>query len=103
MSIITEEIENVTIRREVFAPTIRIVANPEDTAAGVILFDLHQLEYQDDELRHIVPLENTGETVGEFAQRTFTVGEKEITGMEVVLLIKQYVATLHAEHEAAIE
>lgn len=101
MSIIIEEIENVTVRREVFAPLIRINGNPEDTLAGTVFVEMHRLEYHDDTLTHTTPLDSVGETVGMFVERSFTVGEKTITGVEVMLLIKQYVADLHAERVAA--
>lgn len=101
MSIILEEVHNVTVRREVFAPSIRIIANPEDMLAGAVLLELHQLEYHDDQLIHDKPLESAGETVAEFVQRSFEVNGKVITGEDVALLIKQYVADLHAERVAA--
>lgn len=103
MTNIIEQIENVTIRREYFAPNIRIVANPEDMGAGVILLDLQKLEYQNDELAHTTSLGSVGETVAQFTQRTFVVGDKEISGLEVALLIKQYVDILHAGQAAEEE
>lgn len=101
MSIIIEEIENVTVRREVYASNIRIVGNPENTLAGAVLLDLQRLEYHDDALIHTTPLESAGETVGEFCQREFEVNGKSISGMELMLVVKQYVADLHAERVAA--
>jgi len=44
-----------------------------------------------------------GELVGNFAARSFEVNGKTITGLDVVLLIKQYVADLHAESEAPVQ
>ena len=101
MAIIIEEKENVTIRREVYAADIRIRANPVDHAAGSVLLELQTLEYHDDEFVRMDPAGVVGETVGNFAQRSFDVGGKTITGLEVVLLIRQYVVGLHAEREAA--
>ena len=101
MSIIIEEIENVTVRREVFAPTIRINGNPENTIDGTVFVEMHRLEYHDDILTHTTPLDSAGETVGIFLDREFVIGGKTITGMDVMLLIKQYVADLHAERMAA--
>ena len=102
MSIIIEEIEGVTVRREVYASNIRIIGNPENTLAGAVLLDLQRLEYHDDALIHTTPLESAGETVGEFCQRAFEINGKTITGIDVMLLIKQYVADLHAERIAAM-
>ena len=99
MSIIIEEKENVTIRREVYAADIRIRANPVDTGAGSITLELQTLEYHDNEFVRMDPAGVVGETVGEFAQRSFDINGKQISGLEVVLLIKQYVADLHAENE----
>lgn len=103
MSIILEEIENVTIRREAYAADIRIRANPVDQAAGSVSLELQTLEYHDDEFVRMDPAGIVGETVGDFAQRSFDINGKQITGLEVVLLIKQYVADLHAESEAPTE
>ena len=103
MSIIIEEKNNVTIRREVYAADIRIRANPVDQAAGSVSMELQTLEYHDDEFVRMDPSGVVGETVGNFAQRSFNVGGKVITGLEAVLLIKQYVADLHAESEAPTE
>ena len=102
MSIVLEEIPNVTVRREVFATNIRIVGNPENTMAGAVLLDLQRLEYHNDQLTHSTPLESAGETVGEFVERSFDIEGKTISGYEVMLLIKRYVADLHAERVAAI-
>ena len=102
MSIIIEEIEGVTVRREAFSPNIRIIGNPENTLAGVVTLDLVTLEYHDDVLTHTTPLHGAGETVGEFVQREFDINGKVITGMDVMLLIKQYVRDLHDERVAAL-
>ena len=103
MSIILEQIENVTIRREVYAADIRIRANPVDGAAGSVPLELQTLEYHDDEFVRMDAAGVVGETVGDFAQRSFDINGKQISGLDVVLLIKQYVAVLHAEREAATE
>lgn len=103
MAIIIEEIENVTIRREVYAADIRIRANPVDEAAGSVSLELQTLEYHDDEFVRMDAAGAVGETIGAFAMRSFDVNGKTITGLEVVLLIKQYVAVLHAESEAPTE
>ncbi|HBN54761.1 MAG TPA: hypothetical protein DD456_12265 [Stenotrophomonas sp.] len=103
MAITIEERQNVHVMREAYAADIRIRANPVDTAAGSISMELHQLEYWDDEFERMDPIGTIGETVGDFAQRTFEIDGKTITGMEVVKLIKQYVADLHAEREAHTE
>ncbi|MCG8275418.1 hypothetical protein [Stenotrophomonas sp. NLF4-10] len=103
MAIIIEEKTNVTIRREVYAADIRIRANPVDQAAGSVSLELQTLEYHDDEFVRMDPAGVVGELVGDFAARSFDVGGKEITGLEVVQLIKQYVADLHAEREAPAE
>ena len=101
MAIIIEEKENVTVRREVYAPDIRIRANPVDEAAGSVSLEMQVLEYHDNEFVRMDAAGVVGETVGDFAQRSFDVNGKTITGLEVMLLIKQYVADLHAESEAA--
>lgn len=101
MSIIIEEIEGVTVRVEAFAPTIRIIGNPENTLAGAVLVDLQTLTYHDDELAFTQPLASSGETVGDFIQRSWEINGKTITGMDMMLLVKQYVADLHAERVAA--
>ena len=103
MAIIIEEKTNVTLRREVYAADIRIRANPVDGAAGSVTLELQTLEYHDDEFVRMEPAGTIGETVGDFAARTFDVGGKTITGLEVVQLIKQYVMDIHAEREAAAE
>lgn len=103
MAIIIEEKNNVTIRREVYAADIRIRANPVDQAAGSVSLELQTLEYHDDEFVRMDPAGIVGETVGDFAQRSFDINGKQISGLEVVLLIKQYVADLHAEKEAPAE
>ena len=102
MSIIIEEVTGVTRRTEAFANNIRIIGNPENTLSGVVTLDLVELEYHDDVLRHTKPLQGAGETVGEFIGRTFDIEGKEISGYEVMLLIKQYVRDIHAEHTAAL-
>ena len=101
MAIIIEEKSNVTVRREIYAADIRIRANPVEQAAGSVSLELQTLEYHDDEFVRMDPAGVVGETVGDFAARSFDVNGKTITGLEVVLLIKQYVAVLHAEKEAA--
>ena len=101
MSVIIEEIENVTVRREVFAPLIRINGNPENTIDGTVFVEMHRLEYHDDILTHTTPLDSVGETVGMFLEREFVIGDKTITGTDVMLLIKQYVAEIHAERMQA--
>ena len=101
MTIIIEEVENVAVRREAFSDDIRIRGNPEDTMSGVILLELKTLEYHNDVLTHTTPLGSGGETVGEFVQREFNVNGKTITGMDLMLVVKQYVADLHAERVAA--
>ena len=101
MSIILSEEHDVTVRREVFAPDIRIRGNPENTLAGSVLLEMQQLEYQNGVLTHTTRLDSNGELVGEFVGRTFNINGKEITGYEVMLLIKQYVKDLHAERVAA--
>lgn len=103
MAIIIEEKSNVTIRREVYAADIRIRANPVDQAAGSVSLELQTLEYHDDEFVRMDPAGVVGETVGDFAQRSFDINGKQISGLDVVLLIKRYVADLHAEREAAAE
>lgn len=103
MAIIIEEKSNVTIRREVYAADIRIRANPVDQASGSVSLELQTLEYHDDEFVRMDPAGVVGELVGDFATRSFDVNGKTITGLEVVLLIKQYVADLHAEREAPAE
>lgn len=98
MAIIIEEKENVTIRREVYAADIRIRANPVDQAAGSVSLELQTLEYHDDEFVRMEPASPIGETVGEFAVRSYTLtGGKVITGMEVIEVIKQYVEVRHVE------
>ena len=101
MAIIIEEKSNITIRREIYAADIRIRANPVDQAAGSVSLELQTLEYHDDEFVRMDPVGIVGETVGEFAQRSFDINGKQISGLEAVLLIKQYVADLHAENESA--
>ncbi|MGE8218537.1 MAG: hypothetical protein ACN6OU_02140 [Stenotrophomonas acidaminiphila] len=103
MAIIIEEKANVTIRREVYAADIRIRANPVDQAAGSVSLELQTLEYHDDEFVRMDPAGVVGELVGNFAARSFEVNGKTITGLDVVLLIKQYVADLHAESEAPVQ
>ncbi len=101
MAIIIEERENVTIRTEAYSPNIRIVGNPENTMAGAVLVDLQILEYQDEQLAHTKPMGSAGETVGEFVERSWEINGKTITGMDLMLVVKQYVADLHAERVAA--
>lgn len=100
MAIIIEEKSNVTIRREAYASDIRIRANPVDIAAGSVSLELQTLEYHDDEFVRMDPAGSFGETIGDFAARSFDINGKTITGIEVVQLIKQYVADLHAEANA---
>lgn len=102
MSIIIEEIENVTVRREAFSPDIRIGGNPENTMAGLVVAELQVLEYHDDVLVHRTPFGKAGETVGDFVQREFHVNGKTITGMDLMLAAKQYIVDLHAERVAAL-
>lgn len=97
MAIIIEEKSNVTVRREVYAADIRIRANPVDHAAGSVSLELQTLEYHDDEFMRMDPAGVVGETVGDFAARSFDVNGKTITGLEVVLLIKQYVVDIATE------
>lgn len=99
MAIIISERENVREVIELYAPDIRIRGNPVDKPAGSIQLELHKLEYRNDEFVRMDPLGVVGETVGDFAQRSFDVSGKTITGLEVVQLIEQYVAVLHAENE----
>ena len=101
MTIIIEEVENVAVRREAFSDDIRIRGNPEDTMSGVILLELKTLEYHNDVLTHTTPLGSGGETVGEFVQREFNVNGKTITGLDLMLTVKQYVRDLHDERIAA--
>jgi hypothetical protein len=103
MSIIIEEKSNVTIRREAYASDIRIRANPVDIAAGSVSLELQTLEYHDNEFVRMDPAFVVGETVGDFAARSFNIDGKVITGLEVVKLIKLYVADLHAEHQVIPE
>lgn len=103
MSIILEEIENVTVRREAYSPLIRIIGNPVSDLESTILLDMQRLEYHDDVLVHTTPKPALGETVADFIGREFNVNGKVITGMDVMLVVKAYVATMHAEHESASE
>lgn len=103
MAIIIEEKSNVSIRREIYAADIRIRANPVDEAAGSVSLELQTLEYHDDDFVRMDAAGVVGETVGDFAQRSFDINGKQISGLDVVLLIKQYVADLHAEREVAAE
>ena len=103
MSIIIEEKHNVTVRREVYAADIRIRANPVDQAAGSVSLELQTLEYHADEFVRMDPAGVVGELVGDFAARSFDINGKQISGLDVVQLIKQYVADLHAESEAPTE
>lgn len=100
MPIPLEAPKTVIIRTEAYASVISIRANPEDAAAGSVTLEMHRLEYHDDVLHRVEPMSPLGETIGDFAARTFTVGTKTITGLEVVQLIKQYVETRHAESVA---
>lgn len=101
MAIIIEEKVNTTIRREAYAAEIHIRANPVDQAAGSVVLEMQTLEYHDDQFVRMEPASPIGETVGEFAVRSFTLaGGKVITGMEVIEVIKQYVETRHAESVA---
>ena len=98
MAIIIEEKSNITIRREVYAADIRIRANPVDGAAGAVILGMQTLEYHDDQFVRMEPAPPIGETVGEFAVRSFTLaGGKVISGMDVIEVIKQYVDVRHAE------
>ena len=56
--------------------------------------EIHRLEYFDDTFERMDYVATIGETVGDFAQREFVVGEKTITGEEIVSVIKQYVLVL---------
>ena len=89
-----EELVGVTVRREPYASDIRIRANPEDTEAGSISMEIHRLEYFDDTSERMDHIATIGETVGDFMQREFVVGDKTITGVEIVSVIKQYVLVL---------
>lgn len=97
MAIIIEEKSNVTIRREIFAPDIRIRANPVDQGAGSVSLELQTLEYHDDEFVRMDAAGVVGETVGDFAQRTFEVNGKTITGLDVVTVVKAYTAMMYQE------
>lgn len=89
---------NVEVHGEAFASEIRIRANPEDTLAGSISMEMYTLEYFDEVYRRMDYRGVLGETVGQFATRTFDVNGKTITGADVILLIKRYVADLHNEY-----
>ena len=91
--------KNVEVRREDYAAEIKIRANPVDTLSGAITMEMHSLEYFNGEFERMDPKGNLGETVGSFAQRTFKINGKTITGVDVIHLIKQYVADLHAEQQ----
>ena len=98
MPIPLEAPKTVITRTEAYAPVISIRANPEDAAAGSVTLEMHRLEYHDDVLHRVEPMSTLGETVGEFAVRSFTLaGGKVISGMEVIEVIKQYVDVRHAE------
>ena len=98
MAIIISEQQSVTIRREAYAAGIHIRANPVDQAAGSVVLEMQTLEYHDDQFVRMEPASPIGETVGEFAVRSFTLaGGKVISGMEVIEVIKQYVDVRHAE------
>lgn len=103
MAIIIEEKPNVTVRRELYAPNIRIIGNPEDTLAGAILLEINQLVYHDGTLEYSKPLESAGETIADFVQRSFDIDGKTITGIDVMMVVKRYVEDLHAEREASAE
>ena len=90
---------SVEVHGEAFASEIRIRANPEDTLAGSISMEMYTLEYFNDEYKRMDYKGVLGETVGDFVTREFVVNGKSITGADVVLLIKQYVADLHAEQQ----
>ena len=101
MAIIISEQQNVTIRREAYTSDIRIQANPVDGAAGAVILGMQTLEYHDDQFVRMETASPIGETVGEFAVRSFTLaGGKVITGMEVIEVIKQYVEVRWAEANA---
>lgn len=89
---------NVEVHGEAFASEIRIRANPEDTLAGSISMEMYTLEYFNDEFKRMDYKGVLGETVGNFATREFDINGKTITGADVILLIKRYVADLHNEH-----
>ena len=98
MPIIINEQQGVAIRREAYASDIRIRANPVDQAAGSVILEMQALEYHDNQFVRMEPASPIGETVGEFAVRSFTLaGGKVITGMEVIEVIKQYVDMRYAE------
>lgn len=97
MPIIINEQQGVAIRREAYASDIRIRANPVDQAAGSVILEMQTLEYHDDQFVRMEPASPIGETVGAFAVRSFEVGGKTITGIEVIEVIKQYVDVRHAE------
>lgn len=98
MPIIINEQQGVAIRREAYASDIRIRANPVDQAAGSVILEMQALEYHDNQFVRMDPASPLGETVGEFAVRSFTLaGGKVITGMEVIEVIKQYVDVRNAE------
>lgn len=101
MAIIISEHQNVTIRREAYASDIRIQANPVDGAAGAVILGMQTLEYHDDQFVRTEPASPIGETVGEFAVRSFTLANgKVISGLEVIEVIKQYVDVRWAEANA---
>lgn len=97
MAILIEERFGVHIEHELFAANISIRANPVDESAGSVSLDLFKLEYWDGEFRRMDSIGTVGETVADFASRTFEVNGKSITGMDVALLIKQYVNDLNSE------
>lgn len=86
-----------------YASAIHIRNNSEDMGAGVIQLDMHLLEYHDGVYQGSKATNSLGELVSSFCQRTFVVGDKEITGLEVAEIIKQYTEILIDESEAASE
>lgn len=88
------------VREEAYAAVIHIRSNPVDMLAGSVQLEMQTLEYHNDDFVRMYPATPLGETVGDFVQRTFTVGGKEITGAEVADVIKQYTVMLHSEAQA---
>lgn len=98
MTIEYDSYENVNGHREVYASTIRIDANPVDTSQSVITLDLSLIEYRNGEYVGKSPMYPLNELAGDFAGREFVVGDKTITGLEVVKIIKMFTAVKYAEH-----
>lgn len=97
MAIILEEIDGIKKRIELYSNLIRIHGNPVNDLDSIISMELQKLEYHNGELTHNTQLPSVIEPASDFVNRTFDLGDKIISGLDVMRVVKLYVAQLYSE------